>query len=153
MIVSNIDSTPRKMFVDDETDVKMMYLLRILPQSMDDGGDNGRSSSMQQQLSQVQCFTKDERRMTTNDIPNIISIRSSKTTTHSKALLQKRINDINIVHMQQIKDVKKGEEDVKAIGKTNEMKKTKKKDSRSGSREWFSRFVTNLRFAQTVHVV
>lgn len=55
--------------------------------------------------------------------------------------------------MQQIKDVKKGEEDVKAIGKTNEMKKTKKKDSRSGSREWFSRFVTNLRFAQTVHVV
>ena len=93
---------------------------------------------------------------TTNDIPNIISIRSSKTTTHSKALLQKRINDINIVHMQQIKDVKKGEEDVKAIGKTKEMKKTKKKDSRSGSRrarEWFSRFVTNLRFAQTVHVV
>ena len=160
MIVSNIDSTPRKMFVDDETDVKMMYLLRILPQSMDDGGDSGRSSSMQQQLSQVQCFTKDERRMTTNDIPNIISIRSSKTTTHSKAipktLLQKRINDINIVHMQQIKDVKKGEEDVKAIGKTKEMKKTKKKDSRSGSRrarEWFSRFVTNLRFAQTVHVV
>ena len=163
MIVSNIDSTPRKMFVNDETDVKMMYLLRILPQSMDDGddNDNGRSSSMQQQLPQVQCFTKDERRMlavstfydTTNDIPNIISIRSSKTTTHSKALLQKRINDINIVHMQQIKDVKKGEEDVKAIGKTNEMKKTKKKDSRSGSREWFSRFVTNLRFAQTVHVV
>ena len=98
MIVSNIDSTPRKMFVDDETDVKMMYLLRILPQSMDDGGDNGRSSSMQQQLSQVQCFTKDERRMlavstfydTTNDIPNIISIHSSKTTTHSKALLQKK---------------------------------------------------------------
>ena len=100
MIVSNIDSTPRKMFVNDETDVKMMYLLRILPQSMDDGddNDNGRSSSMQQQLSQVQCFTKDERRMlavstfydTTNDIPNIISIHSSKTTTHSKALLQKK---------------------------------------------------------------
>ena len=115
---------------------------------------------MQQQLSQVQYFTKDERRMTTNDIPNIISIRSSKTTAHSKSIpktqLQKRINDINIVHMQQIKDVKKGEEDVKAIGKTKEMKKTKKKDSRSGSRrarEWFSRFVTNLRFAQTVHVV
>ena len=169
MIVSNIDGTPRKMFIDDgTTDVKTMYLLRILPQSTDDGDDNGRSSSMRQQLPQVQCFTKDERRMlavstlydTTNDIPNIISIRSSKTTsTHSKAipktLLQKRINDINIVHMQQINDVKKGEEDVKAIGKTKEMKKTKKKDSRSGSRArvWFSRFVTNLRFAQTVHVV
>ena len=47
MIVSNIDSTPRKMFVNDETDVKMMYLLPVA--DMDNGdaimGDRHRCSN------------------------------------------------------------------------------------------------------------
>ena len=155
MLVSNVNGTPRKMFVNDEMDVKMMYLL-----VMDDGDDIGRSSSMQQQLPPVQCFTKDERRMlalsTSYDTPNVIL--PPKTKPHSKAipttLVQKRRYDIKIVHMQ-INEMKKDERDIEAIGKTKEMETTKKKANRSGSkaRQWFYRFVANLRFAQTVHVV